>query len=327
MREIYMYLPNSDSELLIPNGIFPHHHIQVTIHEDCALNIVDDSFATAEFEAHNERRSNKKLVRHFSVRRYRLICPPRILDENLKLDVAPIDFAYFALLEDQDIDANVRDHIFRRIADASLHISPELESTHEYVNKNNYVPLGIEFVLITNDKKTLLRRRGRSVATAQETFDVSFSGYCGGDSDLDENGQLQVWKTVRSELAEEIDIPTALDREKCDPDDIRFTALHRNANNGTTDLLGYWQVDISSQDLGILISKDFPGLQDQGPFPTTEMAEEEFVWDTDNTIVDFDGEKIVDSLQRAGKGVPSIIPEARVALDLALEAFGKPKLR
>jgi hypothetical protein len=61
-------------------------------------------------------------------------------------------------------------------------------------------------------------------------------------------------------------------------------------------------------------------------FKTSKKAEEEFVWDTENIIVDFDGNEIAAALKKAGTGIDTLMPEARVALNLALQVLGKPTL-
>jgi hypothetical protein len=132
----------------------------------------------------------------------------------------------------------------------------ELKNDHKYINEYNYIPLGVEIVLITNDAKTLLRRRGKNVATSRYEWDVSFSGYCGNTDLVGEEQELQMWVTVKNEFLEEIDnnIPG-------DTNNIYFTTLHRNNITRATDLLGYWKVEISSKELANLLSHKYPGTE------------------------------------------------------------------
>jgi len=307
---------NFESELLIEKMRFSRYDIQVTIHDNFDLNI--DKYIASEFRIHNERRQHKGLHKHFAATRFRLICPPKIDGNKLKLDVARINFAYFALLVDPDIENpdHLKVYIDKKVDDIMTDLPQELKSEHKCINKYNYIPLGIEIVLVTNDGKTLLRRRGQSVATARNEWDVSFSGYCGsGDFD---STRLQVWLTADNELTNELD-----DTIPRNPSNIFFTTLHRNTRTGATDLLGYWKVEISSEELANLLTDKYPKKRTT-VFRTTKEAREPFVWYTHNLIVDFDGNKIAAALQKVK--FDAFMPEAKAAIDLALQMFGKPRL-
>ena len=307
-----------DSEIVTEIGNFSRYQVKVTVHENYTLGL--DNYIASEFAKHNQRRQNKNLREHFESTLYRLICLPKVDGNRLKLDVAPINFAYLALLIDPDIpeSENPKAYINNKISNIASHISKELKSNHPYINEWNHIPLGIEFVLITNDGKTLLRRRGQSVATSRGEWDVSFSGYCAYDDR--ETGNLEIWKTVNQELGDEIghEIPK-------DPSKMCFMALHRNQRTGATDLLGYWKVEISSEQLAELLTDEYPQRKTT-VFKTTKEAQEVFVWDTDNIIVDFDGNSISTALKEVNSEIDTLMPEARVALDLALKTLGKPQI-
>jgi hypothetical protein len=90
-------------------------------------------------------------------------------------------------------------------------------------------------------------------------------------------------------------------------------------------MLGYWQVQASREELASSLNKKFPA--GATVFETTEKANEFFVWDNKNILVNLDSSSIVHALQMAEKSAsnnqPNIAPIARSSLILALNALGK----
>lgn len=228
----------------------------------------------------------------------------------------------FALLKDQKAPASVKDYIEGRIRGVATQICRDLRPMDPVLNAYNPIPLGVEMVLVTRDGMTLLRKRGKDVATASGEWDVSFSGYC-GDKDIDRRtGELDLGLTAKHELEEEIGTMPA------EPTDIRFTGLHRNTVTKAIDVLGYWQVEADTDELVRLITRKHPGKRKV--FSTSKRAPEAFVWDTGNVVVNFEASDIASLLSQLqfsddrSTGGFRFMPEAFASLVLALKACGKP---
>ncbi|WP_143046671.1 hypothetical protein [Bradyrhizobium erythrophlei] len=73
-----------------------------------------------------------------------------------------------------------------------------------------------------------------------------------------------------------------------------------------------------------MIADKYPGLATE--FETAERAEEDFVWDTKNLIVDFNASAISQAIKNIGerKGPMLLIPEAFACLVLGLKALENP---
>lgn len=293
------------------------NRITAKIHAEFSLGL--DHALRDAFGALNARRESQGLQPYFAARRFRLICQPEVTASGIQLDLAPIDFVYRALLEEQSVEEAVKEHVRTRIQEMARRIPEHLQGTHPTFNPLNYHPLGVEFVIITKDGKTLLRRRGKSVLLAREEWDVSFSGYCGdGDMDKAGDGTLDLSLTARHELDEEIGLVPA------EPGEIAFTGIHLNAATGATDVLGVWPIQSRTEELVGLLADRFPGLVTA--FHTTKKAEESFVWDTSNMIVDFNDLAISTAIRHISKEEghsSAMMPEALVCLMRALEVKGK----
>lgn len=149
-------------------------------------------------------------------------------------------------------------------------------------------------------------------------WDVSYSGYC-GEKDMPRPGELDVALTAQHELHKEIG-SLAVDRR-----DIIFTGIHRNAASGAVDVLGFWPTEARTDELVDLLSDKYPDIR--GAFETKKRTDEDFVWDTTNLIVDFDGPAIsraIKQLSEEQRKPASLIPEAFVCLLRALQVTGSP---
>jgi hypothetical protein len=131
--------------------------------------------------------------------------------------------------------------------------------------------------------------------------------------------RLDIKDTVQFELEREIGLLRA------DPRSIAFTALHIYPLTGTTVLTGYWMVQETRNDLAKYLNKKYP--KGAMVFETTELANEVFVWDNKNMLVEFNGPAIAQALAQAkqlsGNERFTIVPAAHTALLLALHSCGK----
>jgi hypothetical protein len=263
-------------------------------------------------------RLNRGLKPYYSATRFRLISEPRITEIGIELDLAPMDFTYRMILDEESVEESVKEHVLAKIREIAGLIPNGLQSSHPTFNAFNSHPLGVEIVIVTKDQRTLLRKRGESVLLARSEWDVSYSGYC-GDKDMLRRRKLDVALTVQRELQREIGVLPA------DPSEILFTGIHRNTVTGAIDVLGVWPTELRTEKLAKLITDKYPGLGTE--FETTERADEDFVWGTKNLIVDFNTHAISQAIKNIGisEGRPAhLIPEAFASLVLALKATGNP---
>jgi len=151
----------------------------------------------------NALRHKLGLKPYFASPRFRLIREPRFTAGQIELDLAPIDFVYRAMLEEESVDESVKEHVRIRIQETARRIPKRLHSIHPTLNGLNYHPLGVEIAIITKDGRTLLRRRGENVLLSRLEWDVSFSGYC-GEKDRIDGGELEIALTAQHELQREI---------------------------------------------------------------------------------------------------------------------------
>lgn len=228
-----------------------------------------------------------------------------------------MDFVMRALLYDSDVPDEIKASVHHRIESAAKKVAKRRRNSHPHFNERSAIPLGVEIVLLTSDHKTLLRNRGKDVLTGAQEWDISFGGYCGIDDLLPDRDELDPFRTVENELKNEIGTILA------DPRKIRLTGLHRNSKSGAVDLLGFWEVQIDCEHLAALLADKYPGSTKI--FRTTKKAVEQYVWDTQNLIVDFDAGAIRAAL--GGTLCPTVLmPQGYTALDLALRAFHKHHL-
>jgi hypothetical protein len=286
-----------NSELLAKFNL-ARNQVIATVHGDYALEL-DNNLRTALDELNRQRR-NQRLQKYFASTRYRMISYPRIINNSkVELNLVPINFAYVALLMNSDGDKFMKDYIEKKMTEVRERLPKSLRSDHPYFNGCNYMPLGIEIVLITKDEKTLLRRRGASVLEAPRKWDVSVSGYCGNIDVIDTNF-LDFGLTVEHEVKREIGILAG------DPREIKFTGIHRNKANGANEILGFWMIEETADSLKRLLA---------------EKPEESFVWDATNRLVDFNGPDIARALGE--NALSNFVPEALTCLLLALESLGR----
>jgi len=291
------------------------NQIVAKVHDDFSLE-PDDQIMAAFNDLNSQRLAQNKKP-HYRAPRFRLIYPHQFKEMGIELHLAPVDFALFALLKDPNVPASVKEHVREQAAEVARNIPKWLQSTHPIMNGHNCHPLGIEMVVVTKDGKTRFQRRGASVLLDSDEWDVSYSGYCGNVDRL-RSGELDLGLTAENELRREIGVLSADSRE------IAFTGLYLHPTTGGVDILGIWQVEAKTSELVEFLDEKYPGIEKV--FETTKRAEEQFVWDSKNLIVDFNGSAISQALKKIGseEGKPSIlIPEARMSLILGLEATGQ----
>jgi hypothetical protein len=297
-------------------------NISAKVHKQAKLDF--DNRIKVAFNELNRLRESQGKRPFYSNPRYRLIKPPHFQSgkKNFVLDLGEADFAYVALLLENDVDVSIKKYVRKKIHMVANQLPKHLQSVDSKINGLNEGQLGVQMVLITADGYTLLRKRGQSVLEFSNAWDISFSGYCGQNALLKTEGkedELDIGVTVRFELEKEIGLISA------DPRSIVFTGLHWSNVTGTTGIVGYWQIQASRSELASCLNKKFPG--GATVFETTEKANEVYVWDNKNILVEFDGPIIAQALQQAEKSLsnnhPAIVPIARSSLLLALSALGK----
>jgi hypothetical protein len=291
---------------LILNKKAPCDQVVVIVAQEL-LPQYDETIKSA-FADINVRRREQKLREHYASTRYRIVEPPEIIQESIQFTVAPINFAFVAVIGDSSVPQNVKDHAVTRVEEAADKVK-RFNGDHVYLNPQNYVPLGIEVVIITSDDKTLLRRRGNSVLTSRTQWDVSFSGYCGENAVI--NDRLKLSSTASYELLNEIGLLIS------DTSDLVFTGIHRSNLSNAIDVLAYWPLKVTSQQLANLLTEKAPKSTEV--FLTTKKSSEAFVWDFENLIVDFDLLAIMAALNKANSSIDDLMPEAKASLTLAFQ--------
>jgi hypothetical protein len=300
-------IPNSE---LIAKFHWQRNQIFAYIYNEYSLEV--DGQMDVAFNELNIKRRRQGLTNYYRSTKFRLIAPPQSKATGIEFHLAPMDYLHLSLLEEQDIPVEIKEHVRDQIQQVANRIPKRLHSIHPVLNGRNYHPLGVEIAIVTQDKKTLLRRRSENVLLSTGKWDVSFSGYCDKKDKLSA-GELDVALTVERELRNEIGGLAA------DPREIIFTGLHRNTETGATDILGFWEIEAKTDELVELLAEKYPGIKKA--FETTKRAVEPFVWDSTNLIVDFDGPAISQALEEI-----TMIPEAFTCLQLSLEATGYPNL-
>lgn len=301
-------IPNSH---LIARFNLSRNQIVARVHEEYALDF--DKKTRAAFDSLNIQRRNQGLKEYYSSIRFRLIRPPEIRDAGIELHLAPINFGCLVMLTDSIVSTSVKEHVQEQIREIANRIPKRLQTTDAVLNAYNHYPLGIEIVILTKDGRTLLRKRGASVLISNKDWDVSYSGYCGEVDRID--GEIDIGLTAEHEIRKEIGTLSADHRE------ILFTGLHRNTATGSIDVLGVWKTEAKTDDLVGLLTEKYPGTTKV--FGTSKRAEEPFVWDAKNLIVNFQADEIAHALKEAKSSVYDLIPEGLVSLVLALEVNGR----
>lgn len=253
-----------------------------------------DAEVHAAFGRINALRREEGLQEQAAATRFRVIRPPRLHEGRLEMDLAPINFAHFTILTDPRSDEPAREHVRQLLSDVAAGMPAGLESEDALFNAANPSPLGVEIVLITRDGKTLLRQRGASVLSAPRKWDVSVSGYC-GEGDL-AGDAIDLGATA------EIKARRKLGHLPGDPREIRFTGLYHDVRSGAMDVLGFWRLDMTAEELVRI---------------TTRRAEEPFVWDSRDLLIDFGPQSAGDVLERPE--LSDMMPEARASLFLAFQ--------
>lgn len=293
--------------------------ITAKLHKQASLKL-DTKMKTA-FDQLNQRRRSLGRLEYFASTRYRLIRLPQFYELAgemiFVLDIAEINFVYFALLQEDDVDVSMKEYVRDKMRAVAERLPKQLQGNDDELSAMNAGLLGVQMVLITSDGYTHLRRRGASVLEHPNKWDVSFSGYSGinvfSDNDFD------IGNTVEYELEYEIR------RLNADPRGMKFTGLHFSRTSGTAVMLGYWSIEATARELASYLNEKYQRLS--LVFDSTIKAKEKYVWDTKNMIVQFDGPAIAESLYHADPSIsdnPDILmPAARASLILALTAHNK----
>jgi hypothetical protein len=287
------------------------HGIVMQIHEEYAIEL--DATTREAWTIVNDDRRSKGLIPYYASTRFRVIHPPIVRDNEIVLDLAPIDYACFIMAEDPGVPCAVRDYIKERLRSIADRMPEPFRTSHRTLNAYNPVPLGVHSVIIAKDRKTLLRKRGMSVAVSQEAWGVAVGGYCGNGDKV--KGRLNVGLTAGNELEKEVGIL------KADRRDMLFTGFHRNTSTRTTNILGFWRLEADVDELVSVLTDEYPG--DGKVFETTHSVAEDFAYEFENIVVDFAGREIAEALLKAGSSVFEMVPECLVALMLALAADGQ----
>ena len=290
---------------------FQKHGIVARIHEQYALEL--DTETRVMWECLATDRLSHHLVPYYPSTGFRVVHPPAVRDTEIVLDVVPINWACFIAVEDPSVLRAVKEHTVGRIKDIAGRMPQSFRESHQTLNAYNPVPLGTQIVIITREGKTLLRKRGASVAISPDAWGVSVGGYCGDNDKVKE--ALDVGRTVEKELGREVGVLTS------DPGNMLFTGFHRNTSTGAVSILGFWRLQADVDELVSVLTDKYPG--EGKVFDTTPRTAENFVYDFQNIVVDFTGRAIAKALAKAGSSVLEMVPECLVALMLALEANGQ----
>lgn len=297
-------LPNSE---LISQFHFTANQVVASVLSDYSKPI--NGNLEVQFNALNDTRKATGLLPHYNATRYRIIAPPVVDARSISLVLAPFDFAWTALIQDPSTTDPVRKQLqiqlsqFKRLP---LTIS---SSRHSTFNLRNSSALGVQVCLITSDGKTHLRKRGSNVLFANQRWDVSVSGFCGAADIVD--GVLDVSRTVQSEVLREI-APL-----RGDPRAMIFTGLHHNTRTQAVDILAYWQVETTSDEL-IQKLVERGKVRPETVFDTQRHAIEPYVWDTRNLISAFDSAQLLDAFRHCDIDLLDFEPQSLLCLELAL---------
>jgi|GEM_PF-6727953 len=273
----------------------------------------------AAFDELNEKRLNKGLDRYFAGQRFRPIAPPIIGSNSVEMEVTPLNYAFVALMKDEDTPLAVKQKVQSAITQAAYKLPKHL-ADDSYLFAQGYNLIGTGICLVTSDGYTLLRRRGMNVLRGNELWDLSVSGHPSSE-DVSEN-LLDFASTVQRETLNEIGPING------DPRKIVFiglVALHPNKVAGDMNLLAVWPIESSSVQLHELITGKRSPYKDT-IFHTQKRARESYVWDTDNILVKFEGSSILQDFRLLNIAFNDFVPEALVGLDLALLSQNKGSL-
>jgi len=254
--------------------------------------------------------NSKKKNGYFAGQRFRPITPPRVYDDVVELDLTPLNYAFIALMKDEETPSAIRQKVQEQISKAAKHLPKNLTSDNKHFNAHSYNLLGTVTCLVTSDGMTLLRKRGKSVLTGRNKWDVSVSGHPSPD-DVIEN-QLDLARTVQRETQNEIGSISG------DPRKIIFIGLHRNQTSGDVDILALWHIENTAKQLIELITHN--RVKKEYTFETSIKARESYVWDTDNLLVEFNGPALIQAITKASVTLDDFLPESLACLELALLA-------
>lgn len=296
------------NSVLLARFRLKRNHVHVRLHENLRLEPTEEEKQLFKF--HNQRRLTAGLEKQYPEERVRLLCEPRFGNGNLVLDVAPFNYATFAVLRDRSLSKGHAESVRKRLAACSL---PGASKTGSF-DPQILVPLGTEIVLVTSDGRTLLRRRGSSVQTEVSKWDVSVSGYVSTkhvSKGMNGRNQLDISETVRSEVENEID-----EAVSGNPASLAFLGVHHNTETGANDVLASWPISMTSEELSRLIRGRRRDARVR--FKTTVEPPEPFVRDTENLIVDFAAPACLQAVEEIHREGDLFMPEALVCLALAL---------
>lgn len=305
----------ANSEII---GTFNLTTKEITARVHCEYEPKYSKIIATKFKELNKSQQSKGMVGYYTRKGYRIITFPKIESNALALDLAPLNYAFVALLKDEETSTATKRQIQNKIREAIRKVPKRLISNDLYFNAHSYNLLGILVCLITSDGKILLRKRGRSVLTARNRWDVSIGGHV--QSEDAANNKLDLVRTVQREAQCEIGNIVG------DPGKIVFTGLHRNREYGDIDIFALWPVKNTAAEIRELISDNRNSNQQKKRFITTKKAPESYVWDSENLLVEFNGPRILGTLQSHHIDLASFAPESLVCLDIVLKTKGKPGL-
>lgn len=288
--------------------------LKIRIIQDCGIELLPAELNALQLI--NRRLEAKGRTAHYPSVRYRPLNLPSANCNELRLDVAPFNFAHSLLPALAEVPINLRENILARIKESNTCYASRLDAT--LATWSGYRPIGVQIFLVTRDRKTLLRKRGEHVATYQQTWDSSFSGYCWEQYYTDgSNRYVDIAHTIVSELSNELSL-------NADQRKVRFTAAHIDLGMDALDITGYWFIDIDSQNVRSRLNLDH-GRDSLLGFPTTIRAPEPFVRDAYNILVDIDEGKIEEALGREGASIAKMTPAGRAGLRQLLEVYQRDR--
>jgi hypothetical protein len=297
----------------------------------------------------------------------RLVANPLVRGSRLILTVAPISWDLYSVTvpypnPDAPLDNYIGSYkptedLLQSIKNYKEKFPPTLDRVDDrveerFISPRNFVPLGLEALVITNDGYALLRYRDKTSTVGGGEWDVSFSGYARFDTEWCvnriEHGDLRVFELNLSRWAQkEFERETGVEEHFLNVEEGLVVGVHRNIKSGAVDILAYFRVDCTAKeiakkihinhqlDIEINIARENGLLSDEyekvilnkleSKFEETysleksKGAKEVEVHGTSNLFIRFTPEKINEFFTKAFEKNEKILPEAKQVIDKALE--------